>query len=440
MSNPDSKIESKHSANARHIQHLIDQTNSLLSEVIRANLTLSSHATSEIQKLNADKVFIQRDMKEMMRELQHTEDGFARCISEKYLLSSDLEKCRASEEEAKETAVILETQQAVAEPTPKHELTEKISVAVDSTMSNSSSSKWLVIGIPTVARIHGEKYLLQSLEVLAKQLPTDPNDLMYNKILIVLMNAQKNTASPDQQHEAFEEARKLYSSPNPLAGYFLFIDMLQSDILPDPKSGTNAANDQGNANKPGYLVRRQTRNIATVMRKSLGRGQYYLFLEDDMQFCPNGFLAIQYLLSKASRYHPNWLAIRASYGMNGIFMHDADLAVFADYLIKHQVRRPPDHLVVEWYAGETKESAKYKQKRANIGFRYNLFHHIGVVSTLRSQKSGSFPVCYELLAEPTVFKVEAFSPSECPFEDIWPCNIPHLDKFTIDWSKQLHRS
>jgi len=32
--------------------------------------------------------------------------------------------------------------------------------------------------------------------------------------------------------------------------------------------------------------------------------------------------AIQYLLDKASRYHPDWLAIRASYGMNGVFMRD----------------------------------------------------------------------------------------------------------------------
>lgn len=172
------------------------------------------------------------------------------------------------------------------------------------------------------------------------------------------------------------------------------------------------------------------------MRKSLRKAQYYLFLEDDMQFCANGLLAMQYLLNKASRYHPNWLAIRASYGMNGIFMHDKDLETFADYLIKHQARRPPDHLVVEWYAGETPEAGAYKSHRANIGFKFNLFNHIGVVSTLRSQKSTSYPRCYEMLVEPTVFQVEAYSPRDCPRDDVWPCNVKNPDKFKIDWSNQ----
>jgi hypothetical protein len=61
------------------------------------------------------------------------------------------------------------------------------------------------------------------------------------------------------------------------------------------------------------------------------------------------------------------------------------------------------------------------------------------VSTLRSKKSGTFPKCYELLLEPTVFKVEAFSVKECPHDDIWPCNNKkQQDEFGghfIKWNK-----
>ena len=141
-----------------------------------------------------------------------------------------------------------------------------------------------------------------------------------------------------------------------------------------------------------------------------------------MILCPHGFDVIQYLLRKSTKYHPGWLAIRASYGMNGIFMPDDDILVFADYLEKQQTRRPPDHLVVEWFAGETVDSKAHRGQRANIGYRYNIFDHIGTVSTLRNFTSDWYLRCYDELVEPTVFEVEAFNKDQCPYDDIWPCN------------------
>ncbi len=417
-------------AKSRHIQQLIDQTNMMLSEVMRANLTLSNDAIHEIKKLKMDKHFIERDMKDIMRELQHTEDSFARCINEKYKVTNDLESCRSAEAAPRDAS----SAESVSEPTPKPE--SKAAVIPTGSAELQQQQKWLVIGIPTVSRLHDEEYLLASLEVLAAQLPGDPSDLLYGRVLVSVLNVQLNTANLHKPHSVFERARALYAAPHPKAVYFDFQDITQAEILPDPVAGSTAQNDRGNANKPGYLVRRQTRNIVSVMRRNLHAAQFYLFLEDDMQFCANGFLAIQHLLAKASRYHPDWLAIRASYGMNGIFMHNKDLPVFADYLVKHQARRPPDHLVVEWFAGETAESKQHRGQRANIGYKYNLFDHIGVVSTLRSQHSGSFPRCYEMLLEPTVFQVEAFSLAECPRDDLWPCKVAAPDSYTVDWSKQ----
>lgn len=99
--------------------------------------------------------------------------------------------------------------------------------------------------------------------------------------------------------------------------------------------------------------------------------------------------------------------------------------------VQNQKRRPPDHLVVEWYAGETPRSKAYKKNRANIGFRYNIFNHLGVVSTLRPTSSPKYLTCYEELLEPTVFQVEAFNPQQCPADDLWPCN--HIER-----KKQSH--
>lgn len=295
--------------------------------------------------------------------------------------------------------------------------------------------RWLVIGIPTVARQHDEEYLLRTLDSFASQLSADKADLFFGNVLVHVINFQVNYHA--RRHVVFEKARTLYNSPtHPLAGHFLFTELTHEEVLTDPVQGATLRNDPGTPNKPGYLVRRQTRNIATTIYKSMGLGKYYLFLEDDMELCAHGLLATQYLLQKASVYHPNWLAIRASYGMNGIFMHNTDLHAFLVYLLDNQRRRPPDHLVVEYYAGETAKAKQIKGDRANIGFKYNLFNHLGEVSTLRSARMTGFPRCYEVLAEPTVFKVEAYSPKECPKDDLWPCKRPGGGQpLLVDWGK-----
>ena len=318
-------------------------------------------------------------------------------------------------------------------------------------------SRWLVISIPTVARRNNEDYLLQvncglsdftfffihltpfvplsihrqSLAEIVKQLPTDPRNVFYRKILILVVN----TMPKNLVHVRYREAKEKYAH---LIGVYLeFIDLAELIDrnrnthlhLKDPFPGRR---DRGTSNIPGYRVRQQSRDIAVSMFLAKGKAKYYMVLEDDMKFCPEEFTVIRHLLMKAEAYHPNWMGIRASYGMNGVFLHDADVDVFANYLVKHQARRPPDHLITEWCAGETEEAKSHKLgsqdqvgSRKNVGFRYNLFHHLGVSSTLRSQKQDGFPICYEQLVSPVVFEVEAYNPELCPDEDIWPCNVDY---------------
>ncbi len=125
--------------------------------------------------------------------------------------------------------------------------------------------------------------------------------------------------------------------------------------------------------------------------------------------------------------------------MNGILLQSKDLNSFADYLIQHQTRRPPDHLVVEWFAGETEQSKAYKNNRKHIGFKYNIFDHLGVVSTIREAESPPYPRCYHLLQPPVVFEVETWNSVECSQDCITPCDPPlHNRQFRqIDWSAIL---
>eukprot|EP00605_Chrysophyceae_sp_TOSAG23-4_P000719 GSChrysophyteH1.ASY1.ANO1.803.1 assembled CDS len=282
-----------------------------------------------------------------------------------------------------------------------HSPSNIISVDHNDNDNVNDNKAWLVIGIPTVSRAADQDYLLQTLSSIERQMPTDPNDLLYHKVKVIVVNMEGPT------HKRFYEAVDIYNRgkrlPDSTFGLFNFFTLSEEYKESTPE------------------VRKQTRSIAQVLKRSKGLGKFYMFLEDDMLLCPNGFHSIQYMLSKASRYSPDWLALRSSYGMNGIFMHDKDIDHFYHYLLDNQQRRPPDHLAVEWFAGETRVSHKYKNGRMNMAYRFNIFDHIGVTSTLRSQKQTSFPRCYESLGEPTLFKVEAFDPRRCPRDDIWPC-------------------
>ena len=142
-----------------------------------------------------------------------------------------------------------------------------------------------------------------------------------------------------------------------------------------------------------------------------------------MRLCTHALIALRYLINRATYYRKDWISIRVSYGMNGIIMrNDQDLSTFADYLDQHQRRRPPDHLVVEWFAGEKPQSAKYRQQRQHMAFRYNIFDHLGKRSSLRASLSPKYPVCYEPLLAPILFDVEAFKPKMCGNKDVWPCD------------------
>ncbi|KAH8044520.1 hypothetical protein JL722_14640 [Aureococcus anophagefferens] len=174
--------------------------------------------------------------------------------------------------------------------------------------------------------------------------------------------------------------------------------------------------------EPAGLARAEA-DAATslVLRTAEGAAAYFLFAEDDMKLCGHGLFAAEYVVRRAERAYPNFMAVRASFGMNGIFIHDADIAHFSAYMLAHQARRPPDHLVVEWFAGETEESRTYRGDRQHLGFRWNFFDHIGARSTLRAQTSGKMPACYEELLAPVVFPVDAYHPKRCPNHDFTPC-------------------
>ena len=78
-------------------------------------------------------------------------------------------------------------------------------------------------------------------------------------------------------------------------------------------------------------------------------------------------------------------------------VHSADLPSLTSHLTKHFDRRPPDHLLFEWFSGERQDTAQRAAGRSYRISRYNTFHHIGHLSTLSQPKGRFNPACYSLL-------------------------------------------
>ena len=183
-----------------------------------------------------------------------------------------------------------------------------------------SNKKWLIIGIPTVPRANGVDYLSATVEAILQQIPDHESDPFYGKVKVVVLNHRPG------EHPVFEKVKQWVQSSQKGRDHFSFVENLHP-----LKDATPGKRDAGNPNFPGYRVRHQTRDVASLLLHEAVKDQshYFLFMEDDLRLCPHGLFAIRYLIYKAELYNPNWIAIRASYGMIGIFMRGGkDLTTF----------------------------------------------------------------------------------------------------------------
>lgn len=296
----------------------------------------------------------------------------------------------------------------------------------------SAEAAFLIVGVPTVPR-RGEDAATPLVETLLYRtlasMEVQMTGAFGHGVKVLVLNNRPG------HHVTFERVREHFKAST----WAEFRDNVK------PHADTNvpwAAEFAGsNKEQPTDAVRRQTLDVASLLDAAAARSRYYFFAEDDFAFCDNTLMALRYMIQRADEYQgPGaWSAIRCSFGLNGIVMHNSalpsqppatqaaggDVAAFRTYLLRHFNRRPPDHLVVEWYAKESREAVAYfGHARRVMAFRYNVAQHLGGhKSTLRVEEAWSLPGCFTELIAPQVFVVEAWNPVDCPHDDIWPCDF-----------------
>eukprot|EP01132_Coremiostelium_polycephalum_P006674 gene6674-8256_t len=299
-----------------------------------------------------------------------------------------------------------------------------------------------MIVIPTVPRKGDTDYLSTTIQSIESQLEDVLDQWTDLRISIYIQN--NNNYKYQSYHHTFYNLKERYRNRNET---FTFqdndnpiLDEIDEKNLPSPDDFDNPFD------KPGKKVRQQTLDIVSLFKKVKGKSDYILFIEDDFPFCPSSLSIFNYIIKKSNIYDPNWNIIRTSFGMNGLIIKSSEIELLEKYLYGNRFIKPADLLISEWICGMreiglTRNEICKESQRKSLTFRFNLFNHIGKISSLRNSGLNNPAKCWEDYSY-LLTSYEQFDESQCEQDDISPCPsyiptrsmITELDK----WSYLTH--
>eukprot|EP01028_Stygiella_incarcerata_P000640 TRINITY_DN10954_c0_g1_i2.p1 TRINITY_DN10954_c0_g1~~TRINITY_DN10954_c0_g1_i2.p1 ORF type:complete len:383 (+),score=76.05 TRINITY_DN10954_c0_g1_i2:695-1843(+) len=283
--------------------------------------------------------------------------------------------------------------------------------------AGESKKPWLMISIPTVRRRDAPTYLYTVLEAFIEELSSMYNlGALHDTVRFFIMD---NTVPQIEDDTVFcDELERTVLQ--------MFTEHRLEDLLIYERSTGEihkdhvGENDKGDPNVPGARVRRQTRDLSNLIRKASKLGQHVLLTEDDFLPCPFYLRTMFYLMDKLHCMDENWSGLRVSYGSNGYLFKSSDVVATSDYMLKRISARPPDHILVEWMSKESEVAKLYFGDRRLYTFRYLVSQHIGVKSSLRTEKHDLSLECFR--DNKKLFRVESFDLENCEHEDVSPCD------------------
>ena len=193
-------------------------------------------------------------------------------------------------------------------PTPARELPASSSSELSVPVEAPSGAIWLRFAIVSIARSHNADYLLRTLHAIVEEMPAEPAHPMRTSTDIVVVN---NNHEPGE-HLIFEQAARTYAH----AARFI-VKKPRSPPLRCPR----APKAGGSHAPPKASVQQQSCDLVSAFEALLNvrpAAAHLMLLEDDWLLCPHGLASVHHAIDKAYRYDPRWLALRVSYGFNGV--------------------------------------------------------------------------------------------------------------------------
>lgn len=200
-------------------------------------------------------------------------------------------------------------------------------------------------------------------------------------------------ATPNQPSKQAENAKKMFGD----------------DTLFDFSRG------QGSQKHAISNAAKQSRDVASAAEAALSNYDFHyaLLLEDDWIPCKGLFSSLMLALEAARRtFGSDVMAVRVSYGLNGVLIPRDPLSSFADFVRQRAGRIPPDHALTRWA----------QQRGKLVTFRHNQFVHVGAQSSIGNSGQRWNTACYELLFDWLEIESEAFQIDACGHDVISPCS------------------
>lgn len=172
--------------------------------------------------------------------------------------------------------------------------------------------------------------------------------------------------------------------------------------------------------------RRQAHDVLFVLKHlhssnlcSVKGNDFFLLMEDDFEMCKGGYHHFLRVLQYATTIDSNsnkkkWTAIRTSFGLSGILLKCSDLSQVIQFLTRNGEGNydPIDWMLEKYWT---------QQGRELVVYRYQLFKHIGVESTIGNENQRlNLPECYDLQVNSRI--QHEFDVKKCVNHYFTPCD------------------
>ena len=252
---------------------------------LRAETDRNSGLQKELLKLNASVADVMMGLDTVSSAVDKAKSRLQLAGPDRKNLEEALQTLRRENALLKERAADVASAQAAAsaqQPAPAPVPVQPVSA------QGAAPARWLTLGIPTVPRQHGERYLEQTVNAIIAQLPLRHDDPLFDRVVVVILNNQPGL------HAIFDEIKAKVEA-GPYARYFKFVEQAIAQSY-------ESRNREGDPNVPVSKVRRQTRAAVAMLRASAGLASHFMFMEDDFILCPHVLYALQYIIGKAYAY------------------------------------------------------------------------------------------------------------------------------------------